>query len=158
VTAPRRHRASVETAAVVAVLSLILAACGTGADPAPSNIARTPGAVALNQGRSDDIPPGGGGTGTVFFHGNVYRFAIGGLGIEGSAVAIIRTSGEVYRLAEIARFPGNYRRAPGASVIGGQGGGLWLQNEHATVLHLKDPPQGRMPDIGDDAVRVVLDQ
>jgi hypothetical protein len=158
VTAPRRHRASAEAAAVVAVLSLILAACGTGADPAPSNIARTPGAVALNQGRSDDIPPGGGGTGTVFFHGNVYRFAIGGLGIEGSAVAIIRTSGEVYRLTEIARFPGNYRQAPGASIIGGQGGGLWLQNESATVLHLRDPPQGRMPDIGDDALRVVLDQ
>jgi hypothetical protein len=111
----------------------------------------------LNQAPPDDIPPGGGGTGTVFFHGNVYRFAIGGLGIDGSAVAIIQTSGEVYRLAEIAQFPGTYRRAPGAAVVPGQAGGLWLQNEHATVMHLRDPPQGRMPDIGRDAVRVVLD-
>jgi hypothetical protein len=154
-----RHRAGISTAGLAASLSVVLAACGTGTTPAPSDLAQAPGSVKLNQAPPDDVLEGGGGTGTVFFHGNVYRFAIGGLGIDGSAVALIRTSGHVYRLAEITRFPGTYHRAPDASVIPGQpGGGLWLQNEHAAVMHLNDPPQGRMPDIGDDAVRVVLDQ
>jgi hypothetical protein len=158
VAAPRWRRAGPGTTVLAASLSLVLAACGTGTAPAPSDLAQAPGSVELNQAPPDDVPPGGGGTGTVFFHGNIYHFAIGGLGIDGSAVAIIQTSGKVYRLVEITRFPGTYRRAPAASVIPGQGGGLWLQNEHATVLHLSDPPQGRMPDIGDDALRVVLDQ
>jgi hypothetical protein len=81
------------------------------------------------------------------------------MGIDGSAVAIIQNPGEVYRLKDIAQFPGTYRRAPSASVISGRpGGGLWLRNERATIIHLRVPPGGRIPDIGSDAVRVVLDQ
>jgi hypothetical protein len=151
--------ATIGAAVLAAFLSLALAACGTGAAPAQSNVARAPGSVELNKAPPNDVPPGGGGTGTVFFNGTLYRFAIGGLGVEGSAIAIVQTSGEVYRLENIARFPGTYRRAPNASVIPGQTvGGLWLQNEYATIMHLKVPPQGRMPDLGDDALRVVLDQ
>jgi hypothetical protein len=113
----------------------------------------------LNKSAPNDVPPGGGGTGTVFFNGTLYRFAIGGLGIEGSAVAIIQTSGEVYSLRDIAQFPGTYRRAADPSAIAGKTtGGLWLQNEHATIMHLMVPPQGRLPDLGGDALRVVLDQ
>jgi hypothetical protein len=124
-----------------------------------SDIAQAPGTVQLNKAPPNDVPPGGGGTGTLFFHGTLYRFAIGGLGVEGSAVANMQTSGEVDNLQNIALFPGTYRRAPSASVISGQtGGGLWLQNEHATIMHLRIPPQGRMPDLGGDAVRIVLDQ
>ena len=146
-------------AALAAGLSLLLAARGNGAAPAQSNVARVPGTVELNKALPNDVPPGGGGTGTVFFHGTLYHFAIGGLGVEGSAVAIMQTSGEVYRLEDISRFAGTYRRAPGASPIPGQAdGGLWLQNEYATIVHLQVPPQGRMPDLGGDALRIVLDQ
>ncbi len=144
-------------AALVAILSPILAACSAG--PAQSDLAEAPGTVELNQAPPNDVPFGGGGTGTVFFHGKIYRFAIGGIGVDGSAVAIIQTSGEVYRLADIGQFPGTWRRAPSGSIAPGQpGGGLWLQNEHAVTMHLRTPPGGRMPDIGSDGVRVVLDQ
>ena len=62
VAAPRWHRASTDTAALVAAgLLLVLAACGTGTAPAPSDVARAPGTVELNQAPPDDIPPGGGG-------------------------------------------------------------------------------------------------
>jgi hypothetical protein len=146
-------------AGLAACVSLALAACGTGTAPAQLNVAQAPGTVELNNAPPNDIPPGGGGIGTVFFNGRLYRFAIGGLGVEGSSIAILRTSGQVYRLANIARFPGTYRRAPAVSVIPGQSsGGLWLQNEHATLMHLDAPPQGRLPDLGGDALRIVLDQ
>jgi hypothetical protein len=145
-------------AALAAILLPMLAACGAG--PVQSDLAETPGTVELNQAPPNDVPLGGGGTGTVFFHGRIYRFAIGGLGVDGSAVAVIQTSGEVYRLRDIGQFPGTWRRAPSASIPLGQqpDGGLWLQNEHAVTMHLKNPPGGHMPDIGSDAVRVVLDQ
>jgi hypothetical protein len=147
-------------AAVLAVaLSLVVAACGTGVPPAQSDAVRAPGSVELNKAPPNDIPPGGGGTGTVFLHGTVYHFAIGGLGVDGSAIAIMQTSGEVYRLEDIGRFSGTYRLAPKSVITPGQtGGGLWLQNEHATIMHIDVPPQGRIPDLGNDALRVVLDQ
>jgi hypothetical protein len=146
-------------AALAVCLLLALAACGTGAPPAQSNVAQAPGTVELNGAPPNDVPAGGSGTGTVFFHGTLYRFAIGGMGVEGSAVAIIQTSGEVYQLQDIARFPGTYRQSPSAAISAGQSsGGLWLRNEHATILHLNVPPQGRLPDLGGDALRIVLDQ
>ncbi len=156
---PRTAFCVIRPTVLAAAVPLLLAACGTGDPPTQSNIAQAPGTVELNKAPPNDVPAGGGGTGTLFFHGTLYRFAIGGLGIEGSAVAIMQTSGEVDQLQSIAQFPGTYRRAPSTSVTAGQtGGGLWLQNEHATIMHLRVPPQGRMPDIGGDAVRVVLDQ
>ena len=112
----------------------------------------------LNHAPPNDVPLGGGGMGTLFFNGTLYHFAIGGLGVEGSAVAIMQTSGEVYRLTDIGRFPGTYRSAPDAAAGQPQSGaGLWLRNEYATILHLKAPPQGRLPNLGNDALRVVLD-
>jgi hypothetical protein len=155
-----RYRSAPRTAvlaALVAILPPMLAACSTG--PAQSDLAEAPGTVELNQAPPNDVPFGGGGTGTVFFHGKLYRFAIGGMGVDGSALAIIQTSGEVYRLGDIAQFPGTYRRAPSGSIAPGQpGGGLWLQNERAVTMHLRTPSGGRMPDIGTDGVRIVLDQ
>ena len=140
-------------------VSLTLAACGTAVAPAQSDLAESPGTVELNQAPTNDAGMGGGGTGTVFFRGQLYHFAIGGDGVDGSAVAVIQTSGEVFHLQQIGRFAGTYRRASGTAIVPGQpSSGLWLQNEQATVIHLRVPPGGRMPDIGTDAVRVVLDQ
>ena len=98
--------------------------------------------------------------GTVDVGGKVYHFAIGGVGVDGAAVSVIQTVGEAYRLnGSISGFPGTYRRAPSGSVIPGKpSGGLWLQNEHGTLIHLLVPPGGRMPSIGDDGVLIVLQQ
>ena len=135
--------------------AVVIAGCSPG--PAPEPVAETPGAVLLNQAPYNDVLPGGGGTGTVDFHGRIRHFAIGGLGVAGSAIAIIQTSGEVYRLNSVAAFGGTYRRAASMPVIRGQAsGGLWLQNENGAIVHLADPPGGRMPDIGSDAVSIVL--
>jgi hypothetical protein len=139
-------------------MSLVLADCQTSSTDAPSEAAEVPGTIELNQGAPSDAPIGGGGTGTVFALGKIYRFAIGGEGVNGDAVAILQTTGEVHRLHDISGFPGRYRRAPAGSISGGQGEGLWLQNDRATVIHLLAPPGGRMPDIGNDAVLIVMQQ
>jgi hypothetical protein len=118
-----------------------------------------PGAIELNNGPTSGVPLGGAGTGSVYFHDKAYRFEIGGEGVDGSAVAIIQTSGEAYHLDDIARFAGTYRRTTSAPVTaGGQSGGLWLQNQNGIIIHLRPPTGGRMPDIGDDALSIVLEQ
>jgi hypothetical protein len=145
---------------LVSALSFLLAACASGYSAAPSDVvAEVPGAIELNNVPTTDVPLGGGGTGTVYFHGQAYRFAIGGEGVDGSAVAIIQTSGEAYHLDDIARLAGRYKRTTNASMTADrQSGGLWLQNQNGIVIHLRPPTGGRMPDIGDDAVSIVLEE
>lgn len=149
---------AVRLAGSAMVLSVALVACGT---VAPADFGELPGTIELNQGQAtNDVPLGGAGTGTVDVAGNVYHFAIGGVGVEGAAVSVIQTVGEAYRLSgSISGFPGTYRRAPSGSIIPGKpGGGMWLQNERGTLIHLLVPSGGRMPDIGDDGVLIVVQQ
>ena len=93
------------------------------------------------------------------FNGKVYGFAIGGVGVDGSAVALLATTGQAYRLSDIALFAGTYRQLSDAAPRPSQDtGGLWIQNEHGVVIHLRSPPQGHIPALRGDALRVVLDQ
>ena len=138
-------------------IACLLSACAATSGADPSDIAELPGNIELNQGPTYDLPLGGDGTGTVFFHGQMYRFNISGLGLDGSAVAAIQTTGQAYRVHDIARFVGTYRRAPsGASLPAQAPAGLWLQNEQGTIIHLDTPPQGKMPDIDGDGVLIVF--
>ena len=142
--------------AIGIALSPVLAGC---APPAPQQIDFTelPGTIELNQGPLVDAPSGGGGSGTLMFHKQLYSFAIGGLGVDGAAVAIIQTEGEAYRLKDISMFAGTYRKVPAGSPLPAQAGaGLWLLNEHGTLMRLLPPPGGRMPDIDGDGVLVSL--
>jgi hypothetical protein len=140
----------------LAALLPLLAACTQGV-PAPP-VVETPGSVALNQAPSNDVPLGGGGHGTVFFQGNLYPFSIGGLGVDGAGVAVLQTTGQTYQMRSIAEFPGTYRAVPaGTPLPSAAGGGLWLRNEHGTLLRITAPPQGQLPTLSNDALRVVMD-
>jgi hypothetical protein len=143
------------------LLTQVLVACGTGTTAVPAGYGELPGTIELNQGQlTGDEPLAGAGTGTVDVAGRIYHFTIGGQGVDGAAVAIIQTVGQVYRLnGNISGFPGIYRRAPSASIVPGQpAGGVWLQNEHGTLIHLLVPSGGRMPDIRDDGVIIAVRQ
>ena len=123
------------------------------------NRTQAPGTVEWNPATENEAQYGGGGAGTVFFDGQLYHFGIGGLGVDGSAVAIIQTTGQAYRLDNMAQFPGTYRQAsPDASLPTSDPTGLWLRNQQGVLIHLNVPPQGRMPALGADAVRILLDQ
>ena len=138
-----------------AVLTLLAGACSQGTALPPSATSAAAGTLELNQGPPKDALRGGSGVGTVAFQGRLVPFTIGGLGVDGAAIAILQTSGEVPNLQDLASFPGTYHRAPGNQQ---SADGLWLQNERGTIVHLRAPPQGRIPDIGTDAVRIVLTQ
>ncbi len=156
---PQRSRAAPRASRTLGLtLALALAACATGTVPAPAGLGETPGTVELNQAPSNDVPLGGGGRGTVFFQGNLYPFHIGGLGVDGAAIAVLQTTGQVYQMGTVARFAGTYRRVPaGAQLPADAGAGLWLRNEYGTLLRIDAPAQGRLPALSNDALRVVMD-
>ena len=143
--------------AVFVAVSPTLYGCAGATHPQTTG-PESQGTIELNQSPSD-VLQGGGGTGTVFYNGKLYRFAIGGLGVGGDAIAVLQASGEVYNLTDIAQFQGIYRAAPSNSAGSSRvdTGGLWLQNERAALLHLKTPSGGRMPSIGSDAVKIVME-
>jgi len=146
-------------AMLAAGLLAVLAACQTNTNPASSGGIQAPGTITLNQQTStDDALFGGGGNGTISFNGTIYRFAIGGLGTDGSAVAILATTGEAFQLGSIGQFAGTYRQVSDSAPRPSQdSSGLWIQNEHGVLMHIRPPPQGRIPALRGDGLRVVLD-
>ncbi len=93
----------------VAVSLLMLAAC-SGSKVGPSAVAGlTPDAtVDMHQIQAAFIGSGGGGSGTLFYHGRSYPFTVGGLGIGGIGASSLNATGEVYKLNDISEFPGTY--------------------------------------------------
>jgi hypothetical protein len=141
--------------ALVAMAVTLLVGCAK-TPPAPKTEPPN-GTVELNPATTSDTM-GGGGKGRVYFGGQAYRFTVGGLGIDGSAIAVIETSGEVYRLGNATQLPGTYRRLTDPPPVADKIGGLWLRNEAGTVLYLRDPPNVRLPLPSGDGLRIVLDR
>jgi hypothetical protein len=115
------------------------------------------GTVDMEQVQAAFIGSGGGGSGTLYYHGQAYRFAVGGLGIGGIGASTINAQGEVYGLNRIQDFPGAYAQGRYGIVVGNAStGDLWLKNEKGVVMHLKAKRTGLMLSLGGDAVVVSM--
>lgn len=76
-----------------------------------------------------------------------------GLGIGGIGASSINALGDVYKLNNIAEFPGTYGQARYGFALGNRNGGdLWPQNEAGVIMHLKAKREGLMLSLGGDAV------
>ena len=64
------------------------------------------GTVDMEQVQAAFIGSAGGGSGTLFYRGGTYPFAIGGLGVGGIGASTISAEGEVYKLNGLQNFPG----------------------------------------------------
>jgi len=141
--------------------SLCLAACSGSVKVGPEAVAGlTPdGTVEMNQVQAAFIGSAGGGSGTLFYGGGVYRFNVGGLGVGGIGASTIDAVGEVYKLRRLADFPGAYAQARYGFAVGtASGGDLWMQNEAGVVMHLKAKRTGLMLSLGGDAVVISMAQ
>jgi hypothetical protein len=99
----------------------------------------------------------GGGSGTLLYHGTAYPFNIGGLGVGGIGASTIDAAGEVYKLANVANFPGSYAQARYGIVVGNASAGdLWLQNNAGVIMHLKAKRTGLMLSLGADAIVISM--
>jgi hypothetical protein len=145
--------------ALVALLSL--ASCSTSVKVGPEAVAglAPDGTVDMNEVQVAYIGSGGGGSGTLFYHGGVYPFSIAGLGVGGIGASTISAEGEVYKLNNIAGFAGAYAQGRYGFAIGSTSGGdLWMQNEAGVIMHLKAKRTGLMLSLGGDAVVISMSQ
>jgi DNA-binding MarR family transcriptional regulator len=102
-------------------------------------------------------PRSKGGSGTLFYRGRAYPFAIGGLGVGGIGASTISAEGEVYKLRDLSSFPGSYVQGRYGYALGNlSGGDLWMQNEAGVILHLKAKRTGLMLSLGGDAVIISM--
>lgn len=159
-TSPRTNRLGILTVVLSAAL-LSLAACSTSVKIGPEAVAGlTPdGTVEMNEVQVAYIGSTGGGSGTLFYRGGVYRFNIGGLGVGGIGASTVSAEGEVYKLYKLADFAGAYAQGRYGFAIGSTSGGdLWMQNEAGVIMHLKAKRTGLMLSLGGDAVVISMTQ
>jgi hypothetical protein len=146
-------------AAIVITALLFVAGCSGSGKIGPGAVAglAPDGTVNMNQVQAAFIGSGGGGSGTLFFHGRSYPFTVGGLGIGGIGASTIDAQGEVYKLDDISQFAGAYAQGRYGYVLGEKSGGdLWLQNGAGVILHLKAKRTGLMLSLGGDAVIISM--
>ena len=144
---------------LIAAALAIFAGCSTSVKVGPESVAGlTPdGTVEMNQVQAAFIGNAGGGTGTLFYRGREYRFNVGGLGVGGIGASTIDAYGEVYKLPNLAAFPGAYGQAGYGFALGEKSGGdLWLENGSGVIMHLKARRTGLMLSLGGDAVVVSM--
>lgn len=136
-----------------------VAACQSSQTAGPQLVEgmRPDGTVDMNEVQVAYIGSGGGGSGTLFYRGRSYPFAVGGLGIGGIGASTINAEGEVYNLKKVADFPGTYAEGRYGFALGSQSAGdLWLQNEAEVIMHLKAKRTGLMLSLGGDAVVISM--
>ena len=91
-----------------------LAGCTSSVKLGPEAVAglAPDGTVDMEQVQAAFIGSAGGGSGTLFFRGASYPFAIGGLGVGGIGASTINAEGEVYKLNSLAKLPRHLRPGP----------------------------------------------
>jgi hypothetical protein len=156
---PQRRRGVLATAALALLLTLM--GCSTSVQLGPNAVAGlTPsGTVNMDQVQVAYIGSAGGGSGTLYYQGAAYPFNVAGIGVGGIGASTIDAEGEVYKLGNLAQFPGTYGQARYGFAIGNMSGGdLWMQNESGVIMHLKAKRTGLMLSLGGDAVVIKLAQ
>jgi hypothetical protein len=146
--------------ALLAMGSLALgSACTSSVKVGPEAVAglAPDGTVDMNQVQVAYIGNAGGGSGTLYYHGNSYPFAVGGLGVGGIGASTVDAAGEVYKLRNLSQFAGSYAQASYGFVVGSTSSGdLWMQNEAGVIMHLKAKRTGLMLSLGGDAVVISM--
>jgi hypothetical protein len=102
----------------------------------------------------------GGGEGTLTYQGKSYPFKIAGLGVGGVGISTVDAQGEVYRLTDLAQFPGAYVAGQYGAVAGKESvGDIGLENSNTqVVMHLKAKREGLMLSVGADAVDIHMSE
>src|SRR5271166_3020053 len=153
------RRAAWSIRASVAASVLAIAACsGLSAPTAQSIAGLSPsGSVTINE---DFVTGLGGGTGTLYYQAQSYPFKLAGTVVgPGGGIAKINASGEVYKLASVADFPGRYTQSTGHAGLSTSGGSdLWLQNSAGVIMHLQGTSTGAMLTLGRDEIFIRMAQ
>jgi hypothetical protein len=96
------------------------------------------------------------GHGTLGYNGKTYKIKVTGMGAGGYGVQKISATGEVYRLNDIADFPGSYSELRGGITLGKGVGGLYVHNDNGVIIRLKTHAEGVALSIGVEGLSIQL--
>jgi hypothetical protein len=144
-----------------ALLAAVLATTGCSAlnTPTAQSIARLPpsGSVTITE---DFVAGLGGGKGTLEYQGRTYPFQVlGTVAGPGGGVEKISASGPVYKLANVADFPGRFAQSTGKAGFSSWGSSdVWLENGAGVMMHLQGTSSGAMLTLGKDEIYIRMTQ
>ena len=107
----------------------------TGAEQKPAEAPS--GSIHFEEWQVMAMLAGNWGHGTLGYNGKTYKFKVTGLGAGGYGVDKLSATGEVYRLKDIADFPGKYSELRGGITLGKGVGGFYIHNDKGLSLSSK---------------------
>ena len=146
-------------AAVLFVISW-LASCASS--PIPTTVPTAQSIAGLppsGKVTMDEFFLGGAGVGkgVLSFEGKTYPFRLIGTVIGPGSVSKISVSGDVYKLSDVAQFPGPYAQGTGpAGLETSAVGDLWLQNKAGVIMHLTGTQSGVSLSLGRDEIIIEM--
>jgi hypothetical protein len=96
------------------------------------------------------------GNGKLRFNGKEYGFSINGVTLIDVGVSKASAAGDVYNLADLAKFEGQYVAAEANVALGGGLGGMSLRNSNGVVMHLNSVSQGARLQLGSSGMSIKL--
>ena len=138
------------------VLGLSILSFASSAADAPK---KPSGTVSINETQFALIVGGSTGGGVLTYQGKKYPFKISGMSL-GANVGISKLSatGEVYDLADLAKFPGTFTKLESSITLGGGVGGTILKNENGVIMRLTSTSEGLQLNLSASGVTVKLDK
>ena len=137
------------TAILFAVLILTATAVVAQSDPPAAKVSLETTSIAAGIGFSW-------GDGTLRFNGKDYGFTIDGVTLMDIGVSKASAAGDVYNLADLTKFEGQYVAAEASFALGGGVGGLALRNSNGVVMHLNSVSQGARLQLGSSGMSIKL--
>jgi hypothetical protein len=118
----------------------------TGAEQKPTEAPS--GSIHFEEWQVMAMLGGDWGHGTLGYNGKTYKFKATGMGAGGMGVNKISATGKVYRLKDIADFPGKYSELRAGITVGEGVGGYYIHNDNGVVLELKTHAEGVALSVG----------
>jgi len=131
-------------ALAASVLSLPVAASAASGEP-DATISLSGGTVAVGVGYTW-------AKGTLNYQGKSIPVTLKGLSVPAVGAGKIDASGDVYNLAKLEDFDGNYTAVSAGVAVAGGGGASAMKNQNGVVVKLHSTTQGLNFDLSVDGV------
>ncbi len=137
-------------ATAVAAILLASSTLALAQDAAPdATVDLTGGSVAAGVGYTW-------GRGTLHYQGKDYPFTLKGLSVPAVGAERIQASGEVFHLASLADFGGNYTAVSAGATVAGGVDAAAMKNQKGTVIKMHSTTQGLDFNLSLDGVSIQL--
>lgn len=121
---------------------IVLVVCAVGAGVAQAQDGRPDARLEFSSTAYGVLVGVNKGQGKLIFRERQYRFSVAGVRVGTLGIARVDAAGQVYRLRELADFPGRYYALEGAVTVGQGGGGAVLRNQKGVMLYLQNAQKG----------------